>query len=142
MRRSQRIQRLVRLAERREHEAACALRHAAERLNACRTQCQALSTFQAEYLQPSATVDAHPRHASQLKNRRAFLDRLTEGISQAQLQVAAAEAAYTKACDEWSARRARTKALAKVAQRRHARERRGRLRAERCRLEDHLQHGR
>ncbi len=127
MKRSQRMQTVRRLAERKTHQAEQALGQAQQALLAERQKLEQLESFRNEYQQNLLQQGRQGIRAEQLLRTQQFLARLGTAMEQQQRQIARAEQQLENAKQQWRAVRAREQVLESLV---------GRLQAEELQQEE------
>lgn len=127
------LQPALELAERREEEAARELARARVALTEAHARLDELVCFRADY---HARYARGCRSGRLIKDLQQFLDRLDGGIQLAESQVSERERRCERCQREWLRRRARTRAIDKLIERRQFEEAAAMLRAEQHELDE------
>ena len=124
MKKSQRLEPVVKVAENREQQAARALGQAQAQMNQAEQRLAELKNYKEEYLRRFHTQGSRGMSAAQMEDYRRFLAKLDAAIAQQQRVVEQAARAVEVQRNHWFERRGKTRALDKVVERYQADEQR------------------
>ncbi len=117
MKRSQRLEPVVRVAENREQQAARSLGDSQLALNQAQQRLDELENYRKEYIQRFHTTGATGMSAVQMGDYRLFLSNLSRAIEQQIGLVKQAVVTVEKQRQQWFARRGKVKMLGNVVSR-------------------------
>jgi len=117
MKRSRRLEPVVKVAENREQQAARSLGDAQSALNQAQQRLDELENYRKEYIQRFHTTGAVGMSAVQMGDYRLFLSNLSRAIEQQAGLVKQAAAAVEQQRQQWFARRGKVKMLGNVVSR-------------------------
>lgn len=117
MKRSQRLEPVVRVAENREQQAARSLGDSQSALNQAQQRLDELENYRKEYIQRFHTNGATGMSAVQMGDYRLFLSNLSRAIEQQIGLVKQAVATVEQQRQQWFARRGKVKMLGNVVSR-------------------------
>ncbi len=124
MKRSQRLEPVVRVAENREQQAARSLGDSQSALNQAQQRLNELKNYREEYIQRFHTTGAAGMSAVQMRDYRLFLSNLSRAIEQQAGLVEKAATVVEKQRQQWFSRRGKVKMLGNVVSRFQADEQR------------------
>lgn len=139
MKKSQRLEPVVKVAESREQQAARALGQAQAQLAQAEQRQAELEGYKEEYLRRFHTAGSRGMSAAQMEDYRRFLGKLDAAIAQQQQVVAQAAGIVETQRHQWFERRGKTRALDKVVSRYQADERRQEAQQEQGELDERAQ---
>ncbi len=117
MKRSRRLEPVVKVAENREQQAARSLGDAQSALNQAQQRLDELENYRKEYIQRFHTTGAMGMSAVQMGDYRLFLSNLSRAIEQQAGLVKQAAVAVEQQRQQWFARRGKVKMLGNVVSR-------------------------
>ncbi len=117
MKRSQRLEPVVRVAENREQQAARSLGDSQSALNQAQQRLNELKNYREEYIQRFHTTGAVGMSAMQMGDYRLFLSNLSRAIEQQAGLVEQAAAVVEQQRQQWFTRRGKVKMLGNVVSR-------------------------
>ncbi len=117
MKRSQRLEPVVRVAENREQQAARSLGDSQSALNQAQQRLNELKNYREEYIQRFHTTGAVGMSAMQMGDYRLFLSNLSRAIEQQAGLVEQAAAVVEQQRQQWFTRRGKVKMLGNVVAR-------------------------
>lgn len=140
MKRSERFEPVVKVAENREQEAARVLGDAQSALTSAQQKQAELESYREEYVQRFHSTGATGMSAAQMLDYRAFLVKLDLAISEQALVVEQAASLVEQQRQEWFVRRGKVKMLDTVVERYQTEEQRDANRKEQSDQDDRAQH--
>lgn len=140
MKKSERLEPVIKVAETREQQAARALGQAQMQLNQAEQRLSELKTYKEEYLRRFHAQGSRGMSAAQMEDYRRFLAKLDAAIAQQQQVVAQAARFVEAKRGQWHERHGKTRALDKVVERYQADEQRRDDRKEQSEQDERAQH--
>ncbi len=138
MKKSKRLTKILDLAVDDENDAARALAESRQQLDTGRAQLDELRALHDEYAELIRVQGENGIHAGKLRHRWAFVNRLATAVSQQLQSVNQSQRLVDSKRDEWTKRRARSRAMAELVDRHRHRERRDEARKLEIDVEDPL----
>lgn len=140
MKRSQRLEPVVKVAENREQQAAKALGDAQGALAEAQQRLEELKHYREDYIQRFHTAGSFGMSAAQMGDYRLFLSNLSQAIEQQTAMVQQAAAVVERQRQQWFNRRGKVKMLDNVVSRYQADEQRDADRKEQREQDERAQH--